>query len=294
MAATSSSRRSFADTASFKSSTPSGPPPSYSRHHNDELLNPSINFRVRSRLSMPVFARPARRADPSLMLQVLSAPGPLHLTIDNGMIYPPPPSNALYHLPRVLTWSGNEIFLFRSLPSSTRNRHAQPPRDLALYTMRRTPFTNEVALIPRREGLSPATMHGRRSLLSGMTWEVEVRKQIKLRYAKGKWRDGLGNIVAEENPGEREGIVIVGQNLEVYMKDLIVAAWATRMWQGHGRLSLTRTLMSGKGSLREAILPLWTRKKPDHVHRRTIAALSTPWGPRQARPFETLLLRGRR
>jgi hypothetical protein len=247
MATVNLDRRSFADTASFKSSTPSGPPPSYSRHHNDELLNPATNFRVGRRLSMPVFARPTRRADPSLMLQVLSAPGPLHLTIDNGMIYPPPPSNALYHLPRVLTWGGNEIFLFRSLPSIPQARHRAPPRDLALYTMRRTPFTNEVALISRREGLMTATMHGRRSLLQGMVWEVEVRNQVKLRYAKGKWRDHMGNIIAEENAGEQEGINIVGQDLEVQMKDLIVAAWTTRMWQGHGRVSFVRTLMSGKG-----------------------------------------------
>lgn len=114
--------------------------------------------------------------------------------------------------------------------------------------MRRTPFTNEVALIPRREGLMTAIMHGRRSLISGMTWEVEVRNQVKLRYAKGKWRDHLGMIVAEEKAGEREGISIVGQNLEVQMKDLIVAAWATRMWQGHGRVSFVRTVMSGKGT----------------------------------------------
>lgn len=253
-------RRSFAADAdslvpsgpppSFKSTAPSGHirdpysrPPSYSRHDQDVLLEPRISFR-RRRLSMPIFTRRARE-DPAAMLEVLSAPGPLKLTVDNGMIYPPPPSNALYHLPRTVTWSGNEIYLYRSLPAIVQGRRA-PPRDLALYTMRRKPFTNEVALIPRREGLT-ATMHGRRSLIQGMVWEVEIRHQVKLRYAKGKWRDHLGTIVAEENGGEREGITIVGENLEVQMKDLIVAAWATRMWQGHVRVSFIRTLMSGKG-----------------------------------------------
>lgn len=258
---------------------------------------------------MPIFTRRARE-DPAAMLEVLSAPGPLKLTVDNGMIYPPPPSNALYHLPRTVTWSGNEIYLYRSLPAIVQGRRA-PPRDLALYTMRRKPFTNEVALIPRREGLT-ATMHGRRSLIQGMVWEVEIRHQVKLRYAKGKWRDHLGTIVAEENGGEREGITIVGEDLEVQMKDLIVAAWATRMWQGHVRVSFIRTLMSGKGmyisrrdlwilellanmtgvgTLREAILPLYSKKKPN-VHRRTIAVLSTPFGSRVASPFERLMIRG--
>jgi len=254
--AANSSRRSIADTASFKSSTPSGPPPSYSRHHQDELLSPSANFRIRRRFSVP---RPSpRRADPSLMLQVLAAPGPLELTMDNGMIYPPPPSNALYHLPRVLTWSGNEIFLFRSLPALTGRRNAQPPRDLALYTMRRTPFTNEIALIPRREGLKSATMRGRRSLLGGMSWEVEIRSEVTLRFAKGKWRDNANTVVAEEKVQheEHDCLTIVGPNLEVYMKDLIVAAWATRIWQGNGRVSLARTLIRGEG-IRQPVLLQW-------------------------------------
>jgi hypothetical protein len=194
-----------------------------------------------------------------MMLQVLTAPGPLNLTIDNGLIYPPPPSNALYHLPRVLTWSGNEIFLFRSLPTIGR-RHAQPTRDLALYTMRRTPFTHEIALIPRREGLKSATMRGRRSLLSGMTWDVDIRNETLIRYAKGRWKDAAGNVLAEEKPsgGEREGITIIAPNLEVNMKDLIVAAWTARVWQGNGRVGLARTLMRGEGtSTRAPILLQW-------------------------------------
>jgi hypothetical protein len=254
---------SIAETAapSFQSfrSIPSGPPPSYSRHHNDELLIPAVNFRSRRRLSIP---RPSpRRADPSHMLAILTAPGPLDLTIDNGLIYPPPPSNALYHLPRVLTWSGNEIFLFRSLPSIGR-RHSQPARDLALYTLRRTPFTHEIALIPRREGLKSGTMRGRRSLLSGMTWEVDVRNEIVLKYSKGKWKGATGTVLAEEKHpgGEREGITIISPGLEVNMKDLIVAAWTARVWQGNGhiRTSLARTLMRGEGSTpRAPVLLQW-------------------------------------
>lgn len=258
--------RSITESApSFKSSAPSGPPPSYSRHENDELLHhnvlvsPSANFRIGRRLSVP---RPSpRRADPSHMLQVLAAPGPLDLTIDNGLVYPPPPSNALYHLPRVLTWSGNEIFLFRSLPTTSGRRHTQPTRDLALYTMRRTPFTNDIALIPRREGLKSATMRGRRSLLSGMNWEVEARNEVKLKYSKGKWKDGAGTLLAEEKQsgGDREAITIVASGLEVNMKDLIVAAWTARVWQGNGRVSLARTLMRGEGSTPRAPVMLQWR-----------------------------------
>jgi len=129
--------------------------------------------------------------------------------------------------------------------------------------------------------------------LGGMSWEVEIRSEVTLRFAKGKWRDNANTVVAEEKVQheEHDCLTIVGPNLEVYMKDLIVAAWATRIWQGNGRVSLARTLIRGEGSFREAILPFWKRPKRDHVQRRTIAALSTPFGMRRARPFEMLLLR---
>jgi hypothetical protein len=208
---------------------------------------------VRARRRVSAVPRPSTlRADPSLLLQVLTAPGELRLTLDNGLIYPPPPSNALYHLPRVLTWSGNEIFLFRSLPATTRSRNVQPPRDLALYTMRRTPFMQEITLIPRREGLKAAIMRGRRSFLDGKVWEVEVRNEITLRYAKGKWKNPNGETLAEETDiqGQRAVLTIVGPNLEVNMKDLIVASWTSRLWQGNGRLGLTKSLMRSENGWR--------------------------------------------
>ena len=183
------------------------------------------------------------RADASLLLQVLSAPSELRLTLDNGLIYPPPPSKALYHLPRVLTWSGNEIFLFRSLPAVARSRNLQPARDLALYTMRRTPFTHEIALLPRREGLKGAIMRGRRSLLEGRVWEVETKNELVLRYARGKWKDAGGTLVAEELPASTPTLTIAASTLEVNMKDLIVVAWMSRLWQDGGRVSLTKSLL---------------------------------------------------
>src|SRR5215469_15420790 len=126
----------FSDAMSLKSTTPSGLPPSYSQHQQDELLSmpaPS-SLAGRRRRQISVIRTPTH---PSLnqLLQVLGTNDALHLTIDNELIYPPPPSNALYHLPRLLTWSGNEVFLFRSLPAlmSRRGYSTGPARDLALY-----------------------------------------------------------------------------------------------------------------------------------------------------------------
>jgi hypothetical protein len=93
-----------------------------------------------------------------------------------------------------------------------------------------------------------------------MVWEVEVRNEIALKYSKGKWKDASGSVLAEEknSGGEREGITIIAPGLEVNMKDLIVAAWAARVWQGNGRVGLARTLMRGEGSTSRApVLHQW-------------------------------------
>jgi hypothetical protein len=234
-------------------------PPSYGRHLHDELLSPPV--RTSLLLSRTLASR--RRSNGidyiSQMLQILTSPTPLCLTLDNNLLYPPPPSNALYHLPRVLTWSGNEIFLARSLPTSAR-RGARgalaSARDLSLYTMRRTPFTLEVALIPRREGLKPAVMRGHRSLLGNISWEIFVRDDKILRYSKGKWKTPEGRVVAREKSNQTQGsgkeevkpeIVIVGEDVELWMKDLIVACWCSRVWAGGRKRSFARSLMRGQG-----------------------------------------------
>lgn len=130
--------------------------------------------------------------------------------------------------------------------------------------MRRTPFTHEVTLFPRREGLKTAIMRGKKRIFgSSMTWEVEVKGQVILKYAKGKWIDKDGKIVAMENAQvaassakntlnsytSREAMTIAGEGCDVATKDLIVAAWCTRIWQSHGKVSLARTLMYGEGTI---------------------------------------------
>ena len=255
------------DAISLNSSIPSGLPPSYSQHQQDELLSmPTPSSLSRRRRRQASVARTPTHPSVNQLLQVLGTNDALDLTIDNGLIYPPPPSNALYHLPRLLTWSGNEIFLFRSLPAlmSRRGHSTSPARDLALYTMRRTPFTHEVTLLPRREGLKTAVMRGKKRMFrSSMSWEVEVKGQVILKYAKGKWIDKDGNIVATEKTqvaagtaknalnsyASREAMTISGEGLDIATKDLIVAAWCTRIWRSHGKVSLARTLMNGEGMI---------------------------------------------
>ncbi|KAF2667211.1 hypothetical protein BT63DRAFT_427616 [Microthyrium microscopicum] len=246
-----------ADTISLRSSVPSSRPPSYGRHLHDELVS-------RTSLSAPR-NRNSHASHITAMLLLLTSPAPLTLTIDNNLLYPPPPSTALYHLPRLLTWSGNEISLARSMPAARRPGQI---RDLALYTLRRTPFTHEVALLPRREGLKPATMRGRRGVFGGMRWDVEIRGEPLLRYRKGAWRLAKGGMVVAtekvqreaKRPGvlleedndsaeevvEREEITIAGEGIELWMKDLLVASWCAKVWMANAKSGMARTFIRGQ------------------------------------------------
>jgi len=109
-------------------------------------------------------------------------------------------------------------------------------------------------------------MRGKKKFFgSEMSWVVEVKGKIMFKYSKGKWRDREGNIIATENTRSglsdseaaisgqpsRAIVTIAGGDLDIATKDLIVAAWCTRIWQtSHGKVSLARTLMNGEGILR--------------------------------------------
>ena len=107
-------------------------------------------------------------------------------------------------------------------------------------------------------------MRGKKKFFgSEMTWVVEVKGKTTLKYSRGKWRDKEGKVVATEKPRpglsdgdpatngqpSRQTVTIAGGELDIATKDLIVAAWCTRIWQSHGKVSLARTLMNGEGML---------------------------------------------
>ncbi|KAF1990609.1 hypothetical protein K402DRAFT_460060 [Aulographum hederae CBS 113979] len=228
-------------------------PPSTSHSYQPLLQNPSP-------IPTPVPTRPSTSApNPACSLSI-----PLTLTLDTTSIYPPPPSSALYHLPRSLTWSGNEIFLSLSLPSSlaAQSRGQPATRDLKLYTMRRTPFASEIALVPRRSGGLKGVMVGKKGLRGGVGWEVRrgqvdglvEGEAVLWKYTRGKWKDSQGKVVASEGESvhEIEGEKIVREELNVGVElqgiagltDLLVACWCARLWRdGEKSFGVVRALM---------------------------------------------------
>ena len=54
----------------------------------------------------------------------------------------------------------------------------------------------------------------------------------------------------EEIPHIREVIIIEGEDVELWLKDLIVAAWCSRIWMSKAnRMSFVRGLLKGQGKI---------------------------------------------
>lgn len=133
----------------------------------------------------------------------------------------------------------------------------------------------------KRDSGRAAVMKGKRALFgSGMSWDVEVQGKVVLQYAKGRWKDANGKVVAAER--RREGknkksnesttawlssqkpeITIfnggVGGLSEETTRHLIVAAWSGRMWQAlHKQPRLIGAFIRGRGEF-SALNPLSLR-----------------------------------
>ncbi|KAF1810232.1 hypothetical protein P152DRAFT_104695 [Eremomyces bilateralis CBS 781.70] len=234
------------------------PPPRFSRVYPNPspLDDPSTNPNQPPRFSRLFPQSSPTSVPPSASLW--SPAGKTTLSLSNAYIYPPDHSTPLYRLPRTLTWPGNEISLQISTPARTRTP-SEPPqyKDRKLYTMRKRPFTTEVTLQPHKLGAKSATVRSKRSLLGGVSWEVEVKGSgVIWKSSKGKWKDARnGRLVAVEGTGmgvEGTDVVVVDElhclkRFDQVLLDLIVAAWCTKMWQRNTKVPLMQTLIWGGG-----------------------------------------------
>lgn len=201
-------------------------------------------------------AGPARKVREDSYEPPLLPPGPLSLTMDETLIYPThPPSTALYHIPRTLTFSGNEVYLERSVPGKTsvKTGKTAKAKDKQLYEMRRIPWTSEIELRPKRAatyGPRPgavAEMKQKRALF-GNVWEVRFDGALALRFSGGKWKDGGGQLVAAEEKDSWPPVMVISEGVPEDLRDFVVAGWCTRVWQQGMDNSLVQTLTRGQGT----------------------------------------------
>ncbi|MCJ1352490.1 MAG: hypothetical protein MMC33_002474 [Icmadophila ericetorum] len=169
---------------------------------------------------------------------------PLSLTMDDDLIYPTePPSTALYHIPRRLTWTGDRVFLERSVPEKIRkNGTVIPTESQALYEIIGRPYSSTLELVAKRAscyGQGKAVMV-KPSIFHESNWEVWFQKVLTLKNRKGKWTDPSGNLLATEEKAEKpkdsmsykqRRVMVIEADVNQKMMNLLVACWTAKVWR---------------------------------------------------------------
>ncbi|OBT76349.1 hypothetical protein VF21_03631 [Pseudogymnoascus sp. 05NY08] len=133
---------------------------------------------------------------------------PEFLSLDRDLIFPPPPSQALYSLAFALSPSGTSNTVRRSVPAVTRADGSQRSEvtDKDLYTIRRDPFFNSRFTIEgKRRSTFPGALNLRyhANIIKGPYWDCTVEKtgELLMRGKGEEWIDGLGRTVGREPEG---------------------------------------------------------------------------------------------
>ena len=138
---------------------------------------------------------------------------PPYLTLDKDLIFPPPPSQALYSLKFAISATGTSNVLYQSVPStqSVDGTHQSPTmRDKALYAIsRQWVMIDRFIIQGQRRSTIPGTLDFRKhpNFLGRMSWQCRNEKtQATLIRSKGdQWLDAEGKVI-----GREEGGVVLG------------------------------------------------------------------------------------
>ncbi|KFY21327.1 hypothetical protein V493_07504 [Pseudogymnoascus sp. VKM F-4281 (FW-2241)] len=157
--------------------------------------------------SLPHQQSPAELA--ALQATALAAQqAPEFLSLDRDLIFPPPPSQALYSLAFALSGSGVSNTVRRSIPAVMRADGSQRSEvtDKDLYTIRRDHIANSCFIIEgKRRSTFPGTLILRyhANLIKGPYWDCTVEKtgELLMRGKGEEWIDGLGRTVGREPGG---------------------------------------------------------------------------------------------
>ena len=239
-------------------------PPAYHLHEYDEVY--TANHVTGSHPSSPT--SPTSTGIP--LYPTISTSNPAHgplseslsLTMDDDLIYPTlPPSNALYHIPRRLTWSGDCVYLERSVPErQKKDGTTVPTADQELYEIALRPYARSIELSGKR-----ASCFGRgkgnmtRPSIFHDTWEVSFQKELAVRYKKSKWTDKENKLLATEvELGKADGklgykqrrTMVVEAGVDPKLLNLLVACWTAKVWR---ELQATVTKETSVDRMKEAL-----------------------------------------
>ncbi|MCJ1233023.1 hypothetical protein MMC14_000977 [Varicellaria rhodocarpa] len=217
----------------------SASPPAYHLHEHDQRYMDDDDT-VRQQQEIPL----DRNVSTSIPgLSAGSTFEPLSLTMDDDLIYPTlPPSNALYHIPRRLTWTGNSVYLKRSIPERLKKDGTRMPAESQeLYDIAVRPYSTTVELMGKRAScfgkgkgimVRPSVFHD--------VWEVSFQNEIAVKYKKSKWLDPRGKVLAtEEKPDKattnlgykQRRILEISAGADAKLTNLLVACWTAKVWR---------------------------------------------------------------
>ena len=248
-------------------------PPAYSQHVNDERYTDSA---AGGNGGQPLPGSRGPNSENSLVRVTTPNPisnimlGPLmaalSLTMDGELIYPTlPPSNALYHLPRQLTWRADRVYLHRSVPEKTKkNGSVVPAESQELYEIVKPPYSGLggsglYELVGKRAscfGSGKGSMM--RTSIFQDTWEVSYQRELAIKYKKGRWRDAEGNILATLEMGtednglaaeKRRRMMEIEAGVTPKMVNLLVACWTAQVW----RMVQTQISKESRSRFKEAL-----------------------------------------
>ena len=214
-------------------------PPAYHLHSYDQRYT-APDGRADQQLGIPI-DRNVSTSFPGLSGG--STFEPLSLTMDDDLIYPTlPPSNALYHIPRRLTWIGSSVYLKRNVPERLRRDGTKVPAESQdLYEIVVRPYSTTVELIGKRAScfgkgkgimVRPSIFHD--------VWEISFQDEIAVKYKKSKWLDHTGKVLATEekpdkataDPSYKQRLVMeISVGVNAKMMNLLVACWTAKVWR---------------------------------------------------------------
>ncbi|KFY91492.1 hypothetical protein V498_05430 [Pseudogymnoascus sp. VKM F-4517 (FW-2822)] len=188
------------------SSLPSAPQPA-AQPSNPTPPTPPTQPTVRRPSSLPPQQTPAELAAIQATAQAAQQ-APTFLSLDRDLIFPPPPSQALYSLAFALSTTGVSNIVRRSVPAVMRADGSQRSEvtDKDLYAIRRDPISNSCYTIEgKRRSTFPGSLILRyhANIIKGPYWDCTVEKtgELLMRGRGEEWIDGLGRTVGREPGG---------------------------------------------------------------------------------------------
>ncbi|OBT57465.1 hypothetical protein VE04_02259 [Pseudogymnoascus sp. 24MN13] len=164
---------------------------------------------------------------------------PEFLSLDRDLIFPPPPSQALYSLAFALSPNGRSNTVRRSVPAVTRADGSQRSEvtDKDIYTIRRDSFFNSRFIIEgKRRSTFPGTLNLRTDLgrePDGVCLGRKKRKEMEKEHEKRTqgenvaWKPPVLELVGE---GRKAGGDDSSEDAKARIRDLLVTCWVAKCW----------------------------------------------------------------